>query len=65
MQTLPGMRRTLIKLAKAVTGPRRGSGFICGECERWRRCGLPPSDKCVVMMSQIARNGERPGIQIQ
>ena len=39
---------------------RRGSAFTCGECERWERCGLPPSSDCVIMAQQIERDGDRP-----
>jgi hypothetical protein len=54
-------RRTLINPAKDVYDSAKGFSFICGEFERWRRRGLPPSNKCVVMMSQIARNGGTRG----
>jgi len=29
--------------------------FTCGDCERSDRCGLPPSDRCIVKAAQIAR----------
>jgi hypothetical protein len=45
-------------LAVAVAGPRRE--FTCGDCERWRRCGLPPSKDCPVRLEQIARYGDPP-----
>ena len=51
------MRRALTTLAQRIAGPRRVSGFVCGECERGRRCGLPPSNDCIVMLEQIAREG--------
>jgi hypothetical protein len=34
---------------------RRVSDFTCGDCERSDRCGLPPSDTCIVRAEQIAR----------
>jgi hypothetical protein len=43
----------------AVLRPRKRSDFVCGECERWERCGLPLDKKCMVMVAQIARNGGR------
>ena len=57
MSTFGTMRQTLTTLAKRIAGPRRESGFVCSECERWRRCGLPPSNNCFVMLEQIAREG--------
>jgi hypothetical protein len=30
--------------------------FYCGQCERWERCGRPPSDDCITMLAQIARS---------
>lgn len=57
MRTFGKMRQIFTTLAKRIAGPRRELGFVCGECERWRRCGLAPSDNCVVMLEQIAREG--------
>jgi hypothetical protein len=57
MRTFVTMYRALIALVKKIAGPRRSSGFACAECERWRRCGLPPSNNCIVMLEQIARDG--------
>jgi len=34
---------------------RRRPEFTCGDCERSDRCGLPPSDRCIVKAAQIAR----------
>ena len=53
MRILDRTRQALAKLG--VAGPPPMSGFICGECERWRSCGLPPSKNCPVMLEQIAR----------
>jgi hypothetical protein len=55
MRILDTTRRAVVKLAKAVAGPSPDSGFICGECERWRSCGMPPSKNCPVMLEHIAR----------
>jgi hypothetical protein len=57
MRTFATMHRALITLVQRIAGPRRSSGFACVECERWRRCGLPPSNNCIVMLEQIARDG--------
>jgi hypothetical protein len=37
---------------------RRSTAFVCGDCERWQRCGLPPSDRCIVKAAQLARGGK-------
>jgi len=29
--------------------------FVCADCERWARCGLPTSDNCLFKAEQIAR----------
>jgi hypothetical protein len=56
MRILDTTCRAVVKLAKAIAGPPPMSGFICGECERWRSCGLPPSKNCPVMLEQLARD---------
>jgi len=43
------------RLASFMSGLRRRSAFTCGDCERSDRCGLPPSDTCVVRAAQLAR----------
>jgi hypothetical protein len=41
-----------------LTMPRRRP-FECGDCERWQRCGRPPSDECIVLAAQLARDAEK------
>ena len=41
--------------ARTVAALRRRPEFACGDCERSERCGLPPSDRCIVKAAQIAR----------
>ena len=48
----------LASFARTVTALRRRPDFTCGDCERSDRCGLPPSDRCIVKAEQIAR-GDR------
>jgi hypothetical protein len=60
MRILGTIRGIFTKLACLIATPRQGSDFVCGECERWERCGLPPSAECIVRAAQIARNGGRP-----
>jgi hypothetical protein len=43
------------KFASTVAALRRRPEFTCGDCERSDRCGLPPSDRCIVRAAQIAR----------
>ena len=43
------------KVASRIGTMRRASNFACGDCERSDRCGLPPSDTCIVRAEQIAR----------
>ncbi|HEY1365233.1 MAG TPA: hypothetical protein VGF60_23520 [Xanthobacteraceae bacterium] len=55
-------------LSAVVARLRARPAFVCGECERWQRCGLPPDKRCVVMAAQIARDGEpvarRPALPV-
>jgi hypothetical protein len=41
--------------ARMVVALRQRPDFTCGDCERADRCGLPPSDRCIVRAAQIAR----------
>ena len=43
------------KFARTMMALRRRPEFTCGDCERSDRCGLPPSDRCIVKAAQIAR----------
>jgi hypothetical protein len=42
--------------ARTVAALRRRPDFTCGDCERSDRCGLPPSDRCIVRAAHIARD---------
>jgi hypothetical protein len=44
---------------------RRESDFTCGDCERSDRCGLPPSDTCIVRAEQIARGDWKIGTRAE
>jgi hypothetical protein len=59
MAALDVVRGVIARLAALVARRRPASDFICGECERWERCGLPPDRNCIVMAAQIARDGGR------
>ena len=43
------------KYARIVAARRRQSDFTCGDCEQSDRCGLPPSDDCIVRAAQMER----------
>lgn len=45
----------LAKLGAATAVLRRQPDFVCGDCERWARCGLASSEDCVIRAAQIAR----------
>jgi hypothetical protein len=53
------MRRAIqgifARFARTVAALRRRPDFTCADCERSDRCGLPPSDRCIVRAAQIAR----------
>jgi hypothetical protein len=57
---MPGFVRNLLeKLADAIATHRRLSGFTCGDCDRWQRCGLPPDARCVPRAAQTVRGDWR------
>jgi hypothetical protein len=49
------IRDVFARLTRTVATLRRPPEFTCGDCERSNRCGLPPSDHCIVRAAQIAR----------
>jgi hypothetical protein len=59
MDALDAIRKMIARIAALIVR-RPSSGFVCGECERWERCGLAPHEDCIVMAAQIARDGGRP-----
>ena len=61
MRVLESMRVAWNKLALQLGWQR--DEFTCGECERWERCGLPPSDKCITRAAQVARRSEEPQLR--
>ena len=58
MRAVGAVQGVIAKLAALILRPQK-SEFVCGECERWQRCGLPPDKRCIVRAEQIARNGGR------
>ena len=58
MRVLESVRAAWSKLGLPLG--RQPDQLSCGECERWERCGLPPSDQCITRAAQIARRDEEP-----
>ena len=42
-------------VAKFLKTRQRLSAFSCGDCDRWRSCGLPPDVLCEYKATQVAR----------
>jgi hypothetical protein len=49
--------KAIMNVVRAVAARRRPN-FTCGDCERWQRCALPPSDNCVIRVEQMSRAEE-------
>jgi len=47
--------RNLFARIAAILASRRQPDFTCGDCDRFDRCGLPPSETCVVRAEQLER----------
>jgi hypothetical protein len=60
MRALDAVERVIADFAARVARRRERPASSCGACERWQRCGLPPSKNCIVMVAQLARNPGRP-----
>ena len=52
---LPNAIRGFISKVSSRIAALGRDDFTCGDCERSDRCGLPPSDTCIVRAEQIAR----------
>ena len=52
------VREVCTSLAGLAALRRRSTAFVCGDCDRWQRCGLLPSDRCIVKAAQLARGGK-------
>jgi hypothetical protein len=51
-------RRLFAGTARLLAPPRRE--FMCCDCARWERCGLPPDPHCAEREEKIAQETERP-----
>jgi hypothetical protein len=56
MHISESIQRLMMKVVGLFAGHFRGPEFVCGDCERWERCGLNPSDNCPFRLEQIARH---------
>jgi hypothetical protein len=61
MRALNIVRELFTQAGRPVCAAAAEAPFVCGECERGQRFGLPPDDRCIVMAAQLAR-GARPVI---
>ena len=43
------------KLVSTLRSLRQPAEFVCSDCERWDRCGMPSSDNCIFRPEQITR----------
>jgi len=55
MQTITTRYGAFTRLARLIDALHTCREFTCSDCERWERCGLPPSDTCVVRAAQLER----------
>jgi len=58
MRAIQSLKAAFRAIAGRIAAARSRPDFYCGQCERWERCGLPPSENCIVRLAQIARDGE-------
>ena len=59
MSAIHSVMAAFNKLASRIRGFRAKPAFYCGDCERWERCGQPPSVNCIIRAAQLERDGER------
>jgi hypothetical protein len=56
---MSAIRTVVKKLAVHFAALRARSEFSCADCERSERCGLAPSDTCIVRAAQLERFDRR------
>jgi hypothetical protein len=47
-------------LAERFASRAQKEEFVCGECDRWERCGLKPDTQCVARAAQMEANAGFP-----
>jgi hypothetical protein len=55
MRVSHAIRGIFTEVSSRIVAMQREPDFTCGDCERSDRCGLPPSDTCIVRAEQMAR----------
>lgn len=55
MSVINYIRGIAARVSSGIATMRYRSDFTCGDCERLRRCGLPPNGACVFRAEQIVR----------
>jgi hypothetical protein len=55
MRALDVARTAFDAVRIAIRGVLQTSEFICGDCERQKRCSLPSSNNCIAKAEQMAR----------
>jgi hypothetical protein len=57
MRAIHSVKALVTRIVSYVTTARARPVFYCAQCERWERCGLPPSEDCIPMLTQIELQG--------
>jgi hypothetical protein len=57
MGAIHSVKAFLNKIAGRIRAGRAKPVFYCAQCERWERCGLPPNEDCIPMLTQIELQG--------
>jgi hypothetical protein len=59
MRAIDSLKAVASAIAGRMAAPRRRPDFYCGQCERWVRCGLPPSEDCIHRAMQMESDAGR------
>jgi len=59
MSALTVFRGLVEGFKSRIATARSRREFNCGDCERWERCGLSPTDTCVIRAAQMSRHDRR------
>jgi hypothetical protein len=59
MRAIDSLKAIASAIAGRMAASRRRPDFYCGQCERWVRCGLPPSEDCIHRAMQMESDAGR------
>ncbi len=59
MRVLKAVRGLVEGFSTRIALARSRREFSCGDCDRWERCGLSPTDTCVIRAAQLSRHDRR------